>query len=93
MNKITGFLERTWLYWLLAAFAVFVAGCGGCSETQLQDASKAISDSAAQHGPQVLEKASEGDWIGVAVATVSVVASAVGGYFIYRKKRKNAKSN
>ena len=76
--------ELFWLLMVLMGLAVVV----GCSQTEVEDATSAIQDTAATHGPQIVDNLSEGDWAGAAVATVIAVATGVSGYYAYRRKRR-----
>jgi len=75
------------IFWLLMAAAGIVVMIG-CSQTEVEDATSAIQDTAAAHGPQIVENLSEGDWAGAAVATVIAVVTGVSGYYAYRRKRR-----
>lgn len=83
------FLERMWPYFLIGALLVAI----GCTAAQRTDAGKAITDEAIEHGPVIMEKAAEGDWLGAGIAFATAIVGAVGGYFVYQRKRKQNASN
>lgn len=86
-EAVADFLERMWPYFLLGALIFAV----GCTAAQRTDAGRAITDEAVEHGPAIMEKAAEGDWLGAGIALATAVVGAVGGYFVYQRKRKAKK--
>lgn len=87
-NKILSIFDYIWpLFFLLAVLLLFI----GCTQGELEDASSAVNDTVTTHGPKIVEEVSQGDWVGAAVASVVAVATGVGGYYTYRKKRKKGK--
>jgi len=84
-NKFERIIENIWPVLAVLSLLCIAAGC---TQGELQDATSATIDAGAEHGPDVVNSLSQGDWVGAITAGVCLIASAVGGYFIYRKKRK-----
>ena len=84
---ILSIFDYAWPVLFLLALLILI----GCSQGEIEDAGKAVNDTVVEHGPKVVEEISQGDWVGAAVAGVIAIASGVGGYVAYRRKRKKKK--
>jgi hypothetical protein len=74
-------------YWIFSAL-VLCTGCAAVGEFLASPEGQAVKEDAQERVPDLIENAASGNWLGVAIGGVTVVAGAIVGFLKYKGRKK-----